>query len=93
MSSDEFITLTEASKLLPDRPSIATLWRWATKGRRGIKLKHIWSTKRFTTKAWLDEFLTATAPDTAEPVIEEQKPHRVSRSRAIADAERELEQE
>ena len=36
-----FLTLTEAAKLLPDRPSTATLWRWRTEGVRGRRLESV----------------------------------------------------
>ena len=44
--ADELITLREAAKLFPrrrrgKRPHFSTLWRWALRGVRGIKLEVI----------------------------------------------------
>lgn len=41
LSTERLITLSQAAKLLPDRPSVATLWRWRTKGAHGRRLESI----------------------------------------------------
>ena len=33
------LTLAQAAKLLPYRPHPNTLWRWSSRGLRGVKLK------------------------------------------------------
>jgi hypothetical protein len=58
----DYISMTQAAKLAPGRPSATTVWRWAM---RGVKLRsgdrlHMQSVrfggKVFTTVAWLTEF-------------------------------------
>lgn len=56
------ITLTEAAKLAPGRPSTNCLWRWCRRGvlsRCGerVRLQHMRiGGKIFTTAAWVEEF-------------------------------------
>ena len=52
------ITLSQAVDFVPRRPHVATIWRWATKGCRGIKLQ-TWMSggTRVTTPAAIEEFL------------------------------------
>lgn len=58
----EHITLTEAAKIAPGRPSTNCMWRWCRRGvlaRTGqrVRLQHIRvGGKIFTTPAWLEEF-------------------------------------
>ena len=33
------LTLAQAAQLLPHRPNAHTLWRWSSRGLRGVKLK------------------------------------------------------
>ena len=60
--SDEHLTLTEASKIAPGRPSTNCIWRWCRRGvlsRTGdrVYLRHVRvGGKIFTTARWLDEF-------------------------------------
>ena len=64
-NADEYISLGEAAKLAPGRPSACAVWRWCRKGiksRSGqrIKLNHVRAGgKIFTTKAALDTFSQA----------------------------------
>ncbi len=59
---DGYISLTQATKIAPGRPSINCVWRWCRRGvmsRSGerIRLTHIRvGGKLFTSSAWLDEF-------------------------------------
>jgi len=61
-ASDEYITLTQAAKLTPGRPSTNCLWRWCRRGviaRNGerIRLEHVRiGGKLFTQRRWLEEF-------------------------------------
>lgn len=61
-ASSEQLTLAEAARLTPGRPSANCLWRWCRRGvlvRDGlrIRLRHVRLGGRvFTTRAWLDEF-------------------------------------
>jgi len=62
-----YITLTQAAKLAPGRPSINCLWRWARKGvlarsGRRVRLGHVRiGGKLFTTAAWVSQFGVALA--------------------------------
>ena len=59
---DERLTLTEAAKISPGRPSTNCIWRWCRRGvlsRSGerVQLRHLrMGGKLFTTARWLDEF-------------------------------------
>jgi len=50
------MSLADACKVLPSRPSPATLWRWRTKGVKGIRLV---GGRWTTTTAAIAEFLQA----------------------------------
>jgi hypothetical protein len=58
MQREHLLTLTQAAKILPGRPNLATLWRWRTKGvRNGIKLETAMSGgKRFTSLEAIKRF-------------------------------------
>jgi predicted DNA-binding WGR domain protein len=66
-AAENLITLTDAAKIAPGRPSANCVWRWCRKGvlSRGgerIRLQH----QRvggmiFTTRTWLEEFGRALA--------------------------------
>ena len=59
---DEHLTLSEAAKIAPGRPSTNCIWRWCRRGvlaRSGerVHLQHVRiGGKIFTTAQWLDEF-------------------------------------
>ncbi len=61
-ATDELITLTEATKHSPGRPSTNCVWRWCRKGVRArsglrVRLRHVRvGGKIFTSRAWLEEF-------------------------------------
>lgn len=62
----EYITLTQAAKLVPGRKpgkgvSEETVWRWCLRGvRNGIRLKsEMVGGHRCTTRQWLQEFIEA----------------------------------
>lgn len=58
----DYITLTQATKITPGRPSTNCLWRWCRKGvvardGRRVRLQHVrMGGKIFTTPQWLTEF-------------------------------------
>ena len=59
------ITMTEAAGLIGEmvgkRPSSATVWRWAMKGVRGVRLESLRvGGTLYTTRAWVLEFLAAS---------------------------------
>jgi len=79
-----YITLQEASQLLPTRPAVCTVWRWCVNGIRvrkaaqTVKLRSVCiGRKMFTTADWLEEFihrLTAARLGTFQPVIDHKPP-------------------
>ncbi|MEX2186169.1 MAG: DUF1580 domain-containing protein [Pirellulales bacterium] len=89
LANESTIPLTDAAKLLPRRPSVATLWRWAMKGIRGVRLETcLVGAMRYTSREALQRFSDRlTAADRGEPI-----PTRTprQRERAIEAAEREL---
>lgn len=72
MSLDSRLSLSEAARLVPGRPSSSALWRWCRRGVRArsglrIRLCHVRiGHKVFTTRADLETFFAAlTAADLA----------------------------
>lgn len=67
VDANEHITLTEAAKIAPGRPTPNCLWRWCRKGvlaRNGerIFLRHMRvGGKIFTSRSWLNDFGNALA--------------------------------
>ena len=72
MNSDEesaiqYLTLSDAAKLAPGRPSTSCLWRWCRKGVKAksgvtVRLQHArFGGRVFTTSLWLDDFGKAVA--------------------------------
>ena len=56
--NEELITMAEAAKLLPGRPSVVSLWRWRLRGIAGVKLRFVTvGRKPLTTREWLREFI------------------------------------
>lgn len=52
------ISLSQAVDFVPRRPHVATVWRWATKGVRGVRLATvIIGGRRMVTPAALEDFL------------------------------------
>ena len=86
---DELFLLTDAAKLLPNRPHASTLFRWHRRGVRGVRLETILlAGRRYTTRDALEQFIAATtAAADGEPT-----PTRTprQRDRAIREAERDL---
>lgn len=59
-SSETACPLKQAAKLFPHPPSLQTLWRWASRGVRGVTLETFrQGGKRFTTREAVDRFLHA----------------------------------
>ena len=86
---ETIITLAEASRRLPGRPSLSSLWRWHRRGVRNIRLETlVVAGRRFTSIEALERFsaaTTAVADGTPAPVRTPRQ-----RERAILAAEREL---
>jgi len=89
ISSERPLTIPEAAQTLPHPPHVATIWRWAYKGIKGIKLETICiGGRRYTTRESLQRFIersTAAANGDAIPTRTAKQ-----RQRAIQAAEREL---
>lgn len=104
--TQDYITLTEAAKLAPSRPSVNCIWRWCRKGvlaRNGerLRMQHVRiGGKLYTNAAWLVEFGQALAQADTEYFKLESRPVAVQptprgrtekeRQAAIERAEREL---
>lgn len=68
-----YITLTEATKVIPSRRSgkkisVQTVWRWCMRGvRSGIRLRSVMiGGQRCTTLQWIEEFIKMVS-EAAEP--------------------------
>jgi hypothetical protein len=62
-SVSELIPLQEASRLLPKSLHVATLYRWASRGVRGVRLRTLCVGRaRCTTEQWLAEFFEQITP-------------------------------
>lgn len=88
-NEEKVFSLAKATKRVANHPHLSTLWRWATKGCRGIRLKTtLIGGQRYTTDEYLEQFFAAiNAKSDGEPI-----PLRSStaRERAIQEAELEL---
>jgi hypothetical protein len=66
-AADEHITLSQAAKLAPGRPSSNCVWRWCREGVKAasgtrVRLKHVrFGSRIFTTRQWLNDFGLALA--------------------------------
>lgn len=78
---EEHITLSQAAKLAPGRPSSNCVWRWCREGvkaatGRRVRLKHVrFGSRIYTTRQWLNDFGLALAEaDAAHFDRDEQTP-------------------
>lgn len=63
----DYIPLNEAAKRIPGRPHESTIWRWAQKGVRGVKLEtKRFGNRNFVTQAAIDRFLAELNTTDAE---------------------------
>jgi hypothetical protein len=89
----EFIPMKEIPKYVPGRPSVCTVWRWASRGCRGVRLK-TWSVgnRRFTTREAIAEFIATRTADSelARPMDAPAEPMSRARQAAIEKAKAEL---
>ncbi len=59
--AEQPLTISQAAKTAPGRPSVSTCWRWAMKGVRGVKLEsYVRGGRRFTTADALQRFIYRT---------------------------------
>lgn len=90
---EQFLTLTQAADLLPTRPHVSTLWRWARKGLKGIRLEYRRMGGRVYTSAQaLDRFGARLAALDDNPPAPAPKVRRTpaERARAVAAASAKL---
>jgi len=93
ISSENVVSLAEATRHLPrrrkgKRPNVATVYRWAQRGCKGIYLEtiQVGGTKCTSLEAlqrFCDALTPSSAPSTASPTTR-------ARQRSIAKAEAEL---
>ncbi len=61
--ASDLLTLPAAARSLPGNVNPATMWRWATTGRNGVRLGTIKiGRSRYTTRRELQRFLIASDP-------------------------------
>ncbi len=90
LSSEHLLSLAEAAKTLPGRPHSSTIWRWHSRGVRGIRLETVViGGRRFTSRESLERFARRTTaaadglPASANPASE-------ASSESLAQVEAEL---
>jgi len=93
LTTEQVVSLSEATKKLPrrrggKRPHVATLYRWAVRGVRGIKLETLRVGGTLCTSL---EALQRFCERCTDPSIATRPSTTKARERDIAKAERELE--
>ncbi|MEO1525808.1 MAG: DUF1580 domain-containing protein [Planctomycetota bacterium] len=59
--AEDVVSFAQAAKELPSNPNPSTLYRWASRGVRGVKLEVVRIGERqFTSRQALHRFLNAT---------------------------------
>lgn len=89
LTNERLLTIKQAAKHVPSNPSVSTLWRWVTKGVRGVVLESVLiGGTRLTSEEAIDRFYC----DIAAASDGEPAPTRTPRQRAkaIEAADREL---
>jgi len=60
-STQQNIPLAKAGAIIPGNPHPSTLFRWALKGCRGVRLRtYLCGSRRFTTEVFIQQFLDAS---------------------------------
>jgi hypothetical protein len=96
-SFDEHLTLTQAAKLAPGRPTPNCIWRWCREGVKAasgerVRLKHMrFGSRIFTTRRWLNEFGRALAEADAAYFDRTQQLAARQRARPLASKRRKRE--
>lgn len=81
-AKEKLITIKDARKLFPVRPSLSTVFRWLNKGTRGVKLESVRiGGRRYTTAEAIDRFIDAQQ---REPSARKSR----RRDQSLADAKR-----
>ncbi len=87
--AESLVAPAVATRHIPGRPHVSTVWRWMTRGCRGITLESlVCAGRRYTSLESIERFVAATTAAAAG----ESPPARTSRQRerAIAEAERKM---
>ena len=98
LANEQILTLSAATKHIPDHPHTSTLWRWCRQGLMGVRLEYQRVGRRiYTSREALQRFFEsvteadraayASSHPTASPQPSTPKPNR---DQAIAAAESEL---
>lgn len=91
---EDLLTLTQATRLLPKiggrKVAVSTLWRWCTKGLRGVRLQYVRVGRKIcTTREFLLQFFSELAElDERVPLDTRYQP-RILKRRVITSRERE----
>jgi hypothetical protein len=90
---EEMLTMTEAAKRMPGRPNASSVWRWYTKGVRGVRLETIkCGAKRLTSTEAIARFIAASTA-AADGSVEASRPRhetQVPRDRRLRLVDAEL---
>jgi Protein of unknown function (DUF1580) len=95
LTGEKPLTLAEAARLLPKRPNPATLWRWRTKGVRGVKLETLLiGGRRYVSRVALQQFIDAvtSAASRTEESPAASKPSNETKRQRPAETSRRLRQ-
>lgn len=89
--TERYLTIAEAAKRIPGRPSVCTMWRWWRKGLRGgVKLRSVAiGGKRLIPETAIPEFIAAcsSADRVSTPSVQQPRTNR-QRAAAIKRAKR-----
>ncbi|MEM6468257.1 MAG: DUF1580 domain-containing protein [Planctomycetota bacterium] len=59
--TEDLLSLAQATREIPTRPNVSTVWRWAKRGIRGVRLETVKvGGKQMTSVQALTRFLQAT---------------------------------
>ncbi len=54
----KLLSMAQAANSLSNRPAVSTLWRWSSRGVKGVKLQTlVVGGRRYTTPEYLSEFV------------------------------------
>lgn len=88
--SEDYVSLSLASTLLPGNPHISTLHRWRLRGVKGIKLPTVLvGGRRYVLKCELQRFIDRLSDLADSPSSESSTTHTRRRQKAIERADRE----
>jgi hypothetical protein len=78
IGAESLLTLSKAAGVLPGQPHVSTLFRWATRGVRGVKLETcLLGGRRYTSRQALQRFSSA-ATGATQRYDESRKPKLVA---------------